>query len=106
MPNRVLLCQEENLMPSAALRLRQNLTPTSRFSLALFVYLLFCSFASGQANVSTEHNDVFRSGANTNETVLTQANVNFNTFGKLFTQSVDGYVVRSEEHTSELQSLR
>ena len=93
MPSRVLLCQEENLMPSAALRLRQNLTPTSRFSLALFVYLLFCSFASGQANVSTEHNDVFRSGANTNETVLTQANVNFNTFGKLFTQSVDGYVV-------------
>jgi hypothetical protein len=47
----------------------------------------------GQVQVLTEHNDGFRDGANTNENVLTPANVNFATFGKLFTLGVDGYVV-------------
>src|SRR5258707_4889546 len=43
-------------------------------------------------NVVTQHGDVARSGANTGETILTTANVNATSFGKLFSQTVDGQV--------------
>jgi uncharacterized repeat protein (TIGR03806 family) len=42
--------------------------------------------------VLTFHYDNTRQGANTNETLLTPANVNGARFGKLFTHAVDGYV--------------
>lgn len=46
-----------------------------------------------QTPVLTWHYDNFRSGANIKEVVLTPTNVNFNTFGKLSTKPVDGFVV-------------
>jgi hypothetical protein len=49
------------------------------------------ALASG-VNVLTHHNDNLRTGANLHETILTPANVNAAQFGKLFDQSVDGYV--------------
>ncbi len=76
-------------MPSATLRLPRFTTA----SIALCLCLLAASFAFGQVQVLTEHNDVLRNGANTSETILTTANVSSQTFGKLFTQSVDGFVV-------------
>ena len=47
--------------------------------------------ASANVNVWTYHYDNFRTGANTNETILAPSNVNTNTFGRLFTQTVDGF---------------
>ena len=48
--------------------------------------------ASGQVNVTTQHNDNFRSGQNVNETILTPSNVNVGGFGRLFSDVVDGYI--------------
>ena len=47
---------------------------------------------SGTASITTFHVDTNRSGLNDQETVLTTANVAPETFGKLFSCPVDGYV--------------
>lgn len=64
------------------------------FVLAAAVLALACiPFAGAQVAVTTWHYDTFHSGANTTETTLTPQNVNISSFGKLFTQTVDGAIV-------------
>ena len=61
---------------------------------ALVILALQCwpGAALGQVQVITEHNDNGRTGQNLQETLLTPANVNVGSFGKLWTTFVDGQV--------------
>jgi hypothetical protein len=62
-----------------------------RLSLLAFLTVIAIS-AQSQLAVLTQHNDNYRTGQNTSETILTPANVNQTKFGKLFSQAVDGFV--------------
>jgi hypothetical protein len=53
-------------------------------------------------NVLTYHNDNTRQGANTNEVLLTIANVNVATFGRLITYPVDGYIYTQPLYVANL----
>jgi len=56
----------------------------------------------GQVNVTTYHNDNSRTGQNTQEAILTPANVNSGQFGKLFSVAVDGRVYAQPLYLSNI----
>src|ERR1039458_1292482 len=58
----------------------------------LVAFIAGITVGYAQVSVTTWHFDNAHSGANTNEMILTPKNVNRSSFGKLFTQSVDGAV--------------
>ncbi len=71
-------------------------SPLARLAaLPAFLVLTMLSLQPGvsqSVSVLTQHNDLSRSGANPNETILTTSNVNQSSFGKLFSMPVDGFV--------------
>jgi chitodextrinase len=59
-------------------------------------------YITNYPGIFTFHNDNSRLGANTNETVLTPANVNTSTFGRLFSYPLDGTAVSSPLYVPNL----
>ena len=79
------------------------------FSSALLFALAFVAFgssrgpiASAQVNVTTQHNDIGRTGQNLNQTILNTSNVNTTQFGKLFAQVVDGTIYTQPLYLSNI----
>jgi PKD repeat protein len=66
------------------------------------LFLLASPKSAPAANVLTQHNDNFRTGANLNESVLTVSNVSTSQFGKLFTRAVDGEIYAQPLYVSGL----
>jgi hypothetical protein len=54
--------------------------------------LLLCAAGALAQNVATQHYDNARTGLNPIESILNTSNVNTNSFGKIFSQSVDGQI--------------
>jgi len=57
-----------------------------------FVFFVMWSCIWASAQVTTQHNDNFRTGQTLSETILTPANVNVSGFGKLLSVNVDGFI--------------
>src|SRR5579864_9208288 len=76
-------------MPAASRTLRIRRKAEWLVLLAFTFGTLTVGFAT---DVTTQHNDVARTGQNTHETTLTLSNVNSSGFGKLFTMPVDGAI--------------
>jgi hypothetical protein len=78
-------------------------------NLVLVVEVCFVLGSAGSpaspANVLTYHNDNFRTGLNSNEQILSPLNANSNTFGKLFTYNVDGFVFVQPLYVAGVTSL-
>src|SRR5919108_5145917 len=74
-----------------------------RFAPAIALFFSAWLPALAQVNVLTYHNDFSRTGQNTNETILTPANVgSTNTFGKIFAYPVDGQIYGQPLYVSGL----
>src|SRR5260221_5998226 len=69
----------------------QKILAATTFAMLIVKGLLSPAITSAE-NWLTFHYDNARDGANTNEVILTPANVNANQFFKLFTYTVDGEV--------------
>src|ERR1043166_7092606 len=70
--------------------------------LTFILYAVSCCAVFGQVNVLTYHDNNARDGQNLSEKLLTPANVNSSSFGKILSYSVDGFVYAQPLYVSGL----
>ncbi|MGB8540665.1 MAG: hypothetical protein WCD49_03410 [Candidatus Acidiferrales bacterium] len=61
-------------------------------AVTILLIALFPESARAQVSVTTERNDLSRTGANLDETTLNTSNVNVSQFGKLYSYTIDGSI--------------
>ena len=72
-------------------------------AVAILGFAFLTCLAQAQVSVTTYHYDNARTGQNTQETILTPANVNSSQFGKLFSVNVDGLLYAQPLYLSNVQ---
>ena len=58
----------------------------------VILFFLATGIANSQTSVLTQHNDLYRTGWNNKESLLTTKNVNSKSFGKIFSRTVDDQI--------------
>lgn len=72
--------------------LARVIAPLAAAACATLALTLLAAAPAHSQNVTTQHYNISRSGANTAETTLTASNVKAANFGRLFSQAVDGQI--------------
>jgi hypothetical protein len=97
---------QDNLAPPEQrgyLRRRGRVTWFSAHACLCLCLLVYSSvIAMAQVNIYTKSYDTSRTGANLQETILTPANVNPKSFGKLFTVPTDGQIYTQPLYVANL----
>jgi outer membrane protein assembly factor BamB len=80
----------------------QNLRFRQLTLLSVTLFVICAAGLSFATDVVTYHNDIYRTGENLKETILTQSNVNSTNFGKLFSAPVDSVIDAEPLYLSQL----
>jgi len=83
-------------------RIAHRRSKWKRFTLGLPLLLIASLVAHAQVAVTTQHNDISRTGQNLDETVLNTGSVDVSNFGKLFSRQVDGYIYAQPLYIAKL----
>jgi hypothetical protein len=98
----ISVCVHQTLLMAVPDLHRRNVALGVVLAFAMLALVLAPGSDLPKVSVTTFHNNVFRQGLNSEETVLNLKNVNVRTFGKLFTHAVDGPIYAQPLYLSDL----